>query len=135
MLPSPFQVYNVLHNKPQKGGWRNDEEFNQYVRMTFDLYLFLDVVISVKLKIILIHLFYDRKKILQHKEDAMDKLLAENTTITPALEHELEEEAIKSVCGREKTRKSGYEVMNGPILKKKRYVNHFGCQTISTSFE
>lgn len=49
----------------------------------------------------------------------MDKLLVENTTITPALEHELEEEAIKSVCGREKTRKSGYEVMNGPIFRKK----------------
>ena len=63
-----LSVFNV--NKPQKRGWRNDEEFNQYVRMTFDLYLFLDVVVSIKvsIKLKIIQCIYDRNKLLNTKE-------------------------------------------------------------------
>ena len=49
----------------------------------------------------------------------MEKLISEGTTVTTSMEHEIEKDAIKSVCGRKKTIQSGQEVGVGPVLRKK----------------
>jgi len=50
----------------------------------------------------------------------MAKLISEGTTLTTTMEHELERQAIKSVCAKEKTMKSAWEVGVGPVLRKKK---------------
>jgi hypothetical protein len=50
---------------------------------------------------------------------ALDKLKDEGTTqITTVMEHEVERQAIKSVCGRKKTIQSAWEVGVGIVMRK-----------------
>lgn len=51
----------------------------------------------------------------------MAKLSSEGLTITTTMEHELEKEAIRSVCAKDKTRKSAWDVGVGPVLRKKDF--------------
>ncbi|KAL8197945.1 hypothetical protein R6Q57_030051 [Mikania cordata] len=51
--------------------------------------------------------------------EAIDKLTSEGTTVTTSIERKLEKEAIKSVCGKDKTIQSVSEVCVGPVMKKK----------------
>ncbi|KAL8193572.1 hypothetical protein R6Q57_026707 [Mikania cordata] len=59
------------------------------------------------------------ENIIAHKKEAIDKLTSEGTTVTTSMEQKLEKEAIKSVCGKDKTIQSGWEVCVGPVMKKK----------------
>ncbi|XP_076956530.1 uncharacterized protein LOC143631762 [Bidens hawaiensis] len=87
--PSPLEVYHKLHYNGAKQGWLNDESRVEY------------------------------ENIIQHKQMAVDKLNSEGTTITIAMEHGLEKQAIKAVCGKKKTIQSAWEIGVGPVLRKK----------------
>ncbi|XP_076909110.1 uncharacterized protein LOC143566246 isoform X2 [Bidens hawaiensis] len=50
---------------------------------------------------------FQLENIIQHKQVAMEKLISEGTTVTTSMEHGIEKEAIKSICGRKKTIQSG----------------------------
>ncbi|XP_076917453.1 uncharacterized protein LOC143577528 [Bidens hawaiensis] len=89
MPPSPLQLYHKMHYNAAKQGWLNDDS-----RLAYE-------------------------NIIQHKQVAMEKLISEGTTVTTSMEHGIEKEAIKSVCGRKKTIQSGWEVGVGPVLRKK----------------
>ncbi|KAK1427930.1 hypothetical protein QVD17_16682 [Tagetes erecta] len=89
MPPSPLTLYHKLHFSTEKQDWPNEHS-----RLEYD-------------------------NIVQHIQAAMDKLNSEGTTITTAMEHKLEKEAIKSVCGKQKTIQSGCEVGVGPVFRKK----------------
>ncbi|KAL8240259.1 hypothetical protein R6Q59_013614 [Mikania micrantha] len=91
MPPSPLQVYYKLHYNVKK--------------QVFNNVLFLCT------------LSYVRK--IEHKKAAVDKLTLEGTVITTAIEHNLEKEAIKSVCGKQKILQSAWQVGVGPVLRKK----------------
>ncbi|KAL8265851.1 hypothetical protein R6Q59_003195 [Mikania micrantha] len=83
--PIPLEVYHKLYFNAKKHGWLND-----YARVEYE-------------------------KILNHKKEAMTKLTFERTTITTAMEHEIEKEAIRSVCAKEKTTNSAWVVGVGPV--------------------
>ncbi|KAL8265410.1 hypothetical protein R6Q59_023540 [Mikania micrantha] len=91
MPPSPLEVYHKLHFNAKKQVWLNEDARIEY------------------------------ENILNHKKQAVAKLISEGTTITTTMQHELEKEAIKSVCAKEKTRKSAWEVGVGPVLRKKDF--------------
>ncbi|KAL8209547.1 hypothetical protein R6Q57_006279 [Mikania cordata] len=55
----------------------------------------------------------------EYVTEAIDKLTSEGTTVTTSIERKLEKEAIKSVCGKDKTIQSVSEVCVGPVMKKK----------------
>ncbi|XP_022026140.1 uncharacterized protein LOC110926746 [Helianthus annuus] len=59
--------------------------------------------------------------IIQHKEEAVAKLISNGTTITTTMDHELEKEAIESVCAKKKTKKSAWKVGIGPVFRKKDF--------------
>ncbi|KAF5806075.1 putative transposase, Ptta/En/Spm, plant [Helianthus annuus] len=59
--------------------------------------------------------------IIQHKEEAVAKLISNGTTITTTMDHELEKEAIESVCAKKKTTKSAWKVGVGPVFRKKDF--------------
>ncbi|KAF5785698.1 hypothetical protein HanXRQr2_Chr10g0431711 [Helianthus annuus] len=61
------------------------------------------------------------ENIIHHKEEAVAKLISEGTTITTTTDHELEKEAIESVCAKEKTTKSAWKVGVGPVFRKKDF--------------
>ncbi|KAL8249561.1 hypothetical protein R6Q59_006429 [Mikania micrantha] len=65
------------------------------------------------------HAKAEYENIIAHKKEAIDKLTSEGTTVTTSMERKLEKEAIKSVCGKDKTIQSGWEVCVGPVMKKK----------------
>ncbi|KAI3815754.1 hypothetical protein L1987_15435 [Smallanthus sonchifolius] len=88
--PSPLELWYNMHFRAEKDGWLNDHSRIQY------------------------------ENILQHKKAAMDESNSEETTIDTAMEHKFEKAAIKSVCERQKTIQSGWEIGVGPVLKKKR---------------
>ncbi|KAK9048735.1 hypothetical protein SSX86_032299 [Deinandra increscens subsp. villosa] len=89
MPPSPLQVYHKLHFNPSKSGWQNDDARIEY------------------------------ESIVQQKNEAINKLISQNVEVTSAMEHEIEKQAIKSVCAKVKTTKSAWEVGVGPVLRKK----------------
>ncbi|KAL8238585.1 hypothetical protein R6Q59_015152 [Mikania micrantha] len=89
MPSSPLEVYHKLHFNAKKHGWLNECAHIEY------------------------------EKIVIHKKEAIAKLTSEGMTITTAMEHELEKEAIRSVCAKEKITKSAWDVGVGPILRKK----------------
>ncbi|KAL8253907.1 hypothetical protein R6Q59_032128 [Mikania micrantha] len=89
--PSPLEVCHKLHFNAKKHEWLND-----YARVEYE-------------------------NILNHKKEAMTKLASEVTTITTTMEHELGKEAIRSVCVKEKTTKSAWDVGVGPVLRKKDF--------------
>ncbi|KAJ0681148.1 hypothetical protein HanPI659440_Chr16g0632491 [Helianthus annuus] len=89
--PSPFEVYYKLHYNAKKG-WLNDEAKSEYENI--------------------IH---------HHKEEAVAKLISKGTTITTTMDHELEKEAIESVCAKKKTTKSAWKVGVGPVFRKKDF--------------
>ncbi|KAI3826597.1 hypothetical protein L1987_00645 [Smallanthus sonchifolius] len=89
MPPSPLELWYNMHFRAEKDGWLNDHSRIQY------------------------------ENILQHKKAAMDESNSEGTTIDTAMEHKFEKAAIKSVCGRQKSIQSGWEIGVGPVLKKK----------------
>ncbi|KAK9053684.1 hypothetical protein SSX86_024758 [Deinandra increscens subsp. villosa] len=89
MPPSPLEMYYRLHYKADKQGWLNDQSRIDY------------------------------ENIVKKKETDMARLKSEGTICTTAIEHEIEKQAIKSVCGKEKTLKSAWEFGVGPVLKKK----------------
>ncbi|XP_076886338.1 uncharacterized protein LOC143536171 [Bidens hawaiensis] len=89
MPPSPLELYHKMHYNAAKQGWLNDSSRLEY------------------------------ENIIQHKQAAMDKLVYEGITVTTSIEHEIEKEAIKSVCGRKKTIQSAWEVGAGPVFRKK----------------
>ncbi|MFS7890435.1 hypothetical protein Hanom_Chr00s000075g01618971 [Helianthus anomalus] len=60
-----------------------------------------------------------KENIIEHKEATLDELNSKGITITTTMEHQLEKEAIKSVCARKKTIQSAWEVGGGPVLRKK----------------
>ncbi|KAK1414053.1 hypothetical protein QVD17_29791 [Tagetes erecta] len=91
MLPSPLEVYHKLHFNAKKQEWQNDDARIQY------------------------------DNIIRHKEEAVAKLVSEGTTITTTMHHELENDAIQSVCAKEKTIKSAWKVGVGPVLRKKDF--------------
>ncbi|KAK1412236.1 hypothetical protein QVD17_33317 [Tagetes erecta] len=91
MLPSPLEVYYKLHFNAKKQEWQNDDARIQY------------------------------ENIICHKEEAVAKLVSEGTTITTTMYHELENEAIQSVCAKEKTKKSAWKIGVGPVLRKKDF--------------
>ncbi|KAL8245942.1 hypothetical protein R6Q59_007158 [Mikania micrantha] len=49
----------------------------------------------------------------------IDQCNSEGTVITTVTEHDLEKEALKSVCSKQKTLQSAREVGVGPVLRKK----------------
>ncbi|MFS7966175.1 putative transposase, Ptta/En/Spm, plant [Helianthus anomalus] len=87
--PSPLEVYHKLHFNATKQGWLNENSRIEY------------------------------ENIIEHKQAALDELNSKGITITTTMEHQLEKEAIKSVCGRKKTIQSAWEVGVGPVLRKK----------------
>ncbi|KAM0039115.1 hypothetical protein Hdeb2414_s0012g00378301 [Helianthus debilis subsp. tardiflorus] len=64
---------------------------------------------------------YHMANIIQHKEEAVAKLISNGTTITTTMDHELEKEAIESVCAKKKTTKSAWKVGVGPVFRKKDF--------------
>ncbi|KAK1431790.1 hypothetical protein QVD17_08449 [Tagetes erecta] len=91
MPPSPLQMWYMMHFKAEK-----EELQNEHTRLQY-------------------------QSIIEHKKAAMNKINSEGTTIDAAMEHKLEDEAIKSVCGRQKTLQSGWEIGVGPVFRKKDY--------------
>ncbi|MFS7942992.1 hypothetical protein Hanom_Chr06g00495011 [Helianthus anomalus] len=89
MPTSPLEVYHKLHFNATKQGWLNENSRIEY------------------------------ENIIEHKQAALDELNSKGITITTTMEHQLEKEAIKSVCGRKKTIQSAWEVGVGPVLRKK----------------
>ncbi|MFS7929356.1 putative transposase, Ptta/En/Spm, plant [Helianthus anomalus] len=89
MPPSPLELYHKLHFNATKQGWLNENSRIEY------------------------------ENIIEHKQAALDELNSKGITITTTMEHQLEKEAIKSVCGRKKTIQSAWEVGVGPVLRKK----------------
>lgn len=51
----------------------------------------------------------------------MAELISKGTTITTTMHHELEKEAIESICAKEKTTKSAWKVGVGPVFRKKDF--------------
>jgi hypothetical protein len=49
----------------------------------------------------------------------MEELISKGTIITTAMAHELERKAIRTVCGKDKTIQSAWEVGVGPVFRKK----------------
>ncbi|KAJ0570463.1 hypothetical protein HanHA300_Chr05g0178271 [Helianthus annuus] len=90
MPPSPLELYHKLHFNATKQGWLNENSRIKY------------------------------ENIIKHKQAALDELNSKGITITTTMEHQLEKEAVKSVCGRKKTIQSAWEVGVGPVLRKKR---------------
>ncbi|KAL8239570.1 hypothetical protein R6Q59_016137 [Mikania micrantha] len=90
MPPSPLQVYYKMHFNAKKHGWLNDHARIEY------------------------------EKIIEHKKAAVNELTLKGTAITTTIEHDLEKEAIQSVCGKQKTLQSAWEVGVGPVLRKKK---------------
>ncbi|KAL8254927.1 hypothetical protein R6Q59_033148 [Mikania micrantha] len=86
--PSPLEIYYKLHFNAKKQGWLNEDARIEY------------------------------EKIFNHKKEVVAKLVYEGTTPTTNMVHELEKEAIKSVCAKEKTTKSAWQIGVGPVLKK-----------------
>ncbi|KAL8228419.1 hypothetical protein R6Q57_016003 [Mikania cordata] len=70
-----------------------------------------------------------KENIIEHKKAAVEKLILEGTVITTAIEHNLEKEAIKSVCGKQKTLQSAWQVGVGPVLRKKDSWMNTGVQS------
>ncbi|KAL8209036.1 hypothetical protein R6Q57_008448 [Mikania cordata] len=62
---------------------------------------------------------HHRENIIEHKKAAVEKLTLDGTVITTAIEHNLENEVIKSVCGKQKTLQSAWQVGVGPVPRKK----------------
>ncbi|KAL8199826.1 hypothetical protein R6Q57_013394 [Mikania cordata] len=60
-----------------------------------------------------------QENIIEHKKAAVNELTLKVTVITTAIEHNLEKEAIQSVCGKQKTLQSAWEVGVGQVLRKK----------------
>ncbi|KAF5816032.1 hypothetical protein HanXRQr2_Chr03g0129851 [Helianthus annuus] len=89
MPPSPLELYHKLHFNATKQGWLNENSRIEY------------------------------ENIIAHKQAALDELNSKGITITTTMEHQLDKEAIKSVCGRKKTIQSAWEVGVGPVLRKK----------------
>ncbi|KAL8251083.1 hypothetical protein R6Q59_034776 [Mikania micrantha] len=89
IAPSPLQVYYRLHYNVKKQGWLNDHSRIEY------------------------------ENILEHKKAAVEKLALEGTVITTTIEYNIEKEAINSVCGKQKTLQSAWQVGVGPVLRKK----------------
>ncbi|KAL8244827.1 hypothetical protein R6Q59_011085 [Mikania micrantha] len=89
MPPSPLQVYYKLHFNAKKQGWLNDHARIEY------------------------------ENIIEHKKAAVNELTLKGTVITTTIEHNLEKEAIQSVCGKQKTLQSAWEVGVGQVLRKK----------------
>ncbi|KAL8242244.1 hypothetical protein R6Q59_012547 [Mikania micrantha] len=91
MPTSPLQVYYKLHFNAKKQGWLNDHARIEY------------------------------ENIIEHKKAAVNELTLKGTVITTDIEHNLEREAIQSVCGKQKTLQSAWEVGVGvgQVLRKK----------------
>ncbi|KAL8240225.1 hypothetical protein R6Q59_013580 [Mikania micrantha] len=89
MPPSPLQVYYRMNFNAKKHGWLNDHARLEY------------------------------ENIIEHKKAAVNELTLKGTVITTAIEHNLEKEAIQSVCGKLKTLQSAWEVGVGQVLRKK----------------
>ncbi|MFS7994838.1 hypothetical protein Hanom_Chr12g01110821 [Helianthus anomalus] len=89
MPPSPLEVYHKLHFNATR-----QRSLNENSRIEYE-------------------------NIIEHKHAALDELNSKGITITTTMEHQLEKEAIKSVCGRKKTIQSAWEVGVGPVLRKK----------------
>ncbi|KAL8210937.1 hypothetical protein R6Q57_005374 [Mikania cordata] len=89
MPPSPLQVYYKLHFNAKKQGWLNDHARIEY------------------------------ENIIEHKKAAVNELTLKGTVITTAIEHNLEKEAIQSVCDKQKTLQSAWEIGVGQVLRKK----------------
>ncbi|KAL8260218.1 hypothetical protein R6Q59_028171 [Mikania micrantha] len=86
---SPLQVYYKLHFNAKKEGW-----LNNYARIEYE-------------------------NIIEHKKAAVNELTLKGTVITTTIEHNLEKEAIQSVCGKQKTLQSAWKVGVGQVLRKK----------------
>ncbi|KAL8225806.1 hypothetical protein R6Q57_018363 [Mikania cordata] len=60
-----------------------------------------------------------QENIIEHKKAAVNELTLKGTVITTSIEHNLEKEAIQSVCHKQKTLQSAWEVGVGQVLRKK----------------
>ncbi|KAJ0546913.1 putative transposase, Ptta/En/Spm, plant [Helianthus annuus] len=88
-----------------KKGWQNDEAETEYAN------------------------------IIQHKEEAVAKLISNGTTITTTMDHELEKEAIESVCAKKKNYKICMEGRRWTGFQKKRFLDDIRSWIVSTIFK
>ncbi|MFS7977714.1 hypothetical protein Hanom_Chr10g00907271 [Helianthus anomalus] len=75
------------------------------------------------------------ENIIHHKEEAVAKLISEGTMITTTMDHELEKEAIESVCAKEKNNKICMEGRRWTGFQKKRFSDDIESWIVSTIFK